>query len=45
MYVYPVATSRCDKVHYTGEYKDKDWVQHLQPEEIFRGKYTIEIEE
>ena len=36
---------RCDKAHYTGEYKDKDWVQHLQPEEVFKGKYTIEIEE
>ena len=36
---------RCDKAHYTGEYKDKDWVQHLQPKEVFKGKYTIEIEE
>ena len=36
---------RCDRAHYTGEYKEKDWMQHLQPEEIFRGKYTIEIEE
>ena len=25
---------RCDRAHYTGEYKDKDWMQHLQPEEI-----------
>ena len=36
---------RCDRAHYTGEYKDKDWIQHLQPEEIFQGGYTIEIDE
>ena len=36
---------RCDCAHYTGEYKDKDWMQHLQPEEIFQGGYTIEIDE
>lgn len=36
---------RCDRAHYTGEFKDKDWMQHLQPGERFQGKYTIEIEE
>ena len=36
---------RCDRAHYTGEYKDKDWMQHLQPKEIFQGGYTIEIDE
>lgn len=36
---------RCDRTHYAGEYKDKDWMQHLQPGETFRRKYTIEIEE
>ena len=36
---------RCDRAHYTGEYKDKDWMQRLQPEEIFQGGYTIEIDE
>ena len=36
---------RCDRAHYTGEYKDKAWMQHLQPEEIFQGGYTIEIDE
>ena len=36
---------RCDRAHYTCEYKDKDWMQHLQPEEIFQGGYTIEIDE
>ena len=38
-------SGRCDRAHYTGEYKDKDWMQHLQPEETFRGGYTIEIDE
>ena len=36
---------RVFRAHYTGEYKDKDWMQHLQPEEIFQGGYTIEIDE
>lgn len=36
---------RCDRAHYTGEYKDKDWMQHLKPGEVFKGGYTIEIEE
>lgn len=34
---------RCDRAHYTGEYKDKDWMQHLLAGEIFEGGYTIEI--
>ena len=38
-------TSRCDRAHYTGEYKDKGWMQHLQPKETFKGGYTIEINE
>lgn len=36
---------RCDRVGYNGEFKDKDWTQHLQPNEIFEGGYTIEIDE
>ncbi|MDD3039204.1 aldose 1-epimerase family protein [Bacteroides sp.] len=36
---------RCDWAHYTGEYKDKDWMQHLQAGETFKGGYTIEINE
>ncbi len=36
---------RCDRAHYTGEYKDKDWMQHLKPNDTFKGGYTIEIEE
>jgi len=34
---------RCDRVNYTGEYKDKDWTQHLQPGALFEAVYTIEI--
>lgn len=34
---------RCDRVGYTGEYRDRDWMQHLAPGETFNGGYTIEI--
>lgn len=34
---------RCDRAHYTGEYKDKDWMQHLAPGEEFRGGYVIQV--
>lgn len=34
---------RCDRAHYTGEYKDKDWMQHLAPGEAFRGGYVIQV--
>ena len=33
----------CDRVDYTGEYKDRDWVWHLEPGEVFDASYTIEI--
>ena len=36
---------RCDRAHYDGEYKDKDWMQHLQPAAVFKGGYVIQIEE
>lgn len=36
---------RCDRVHYTGEYQERDWMQHLQPGDTFRGGYVIEIRE
>ena len=36
---------RCDRAYYNGEYKDKDWMQHLQPGEVFKRSYTIEIRE
>lgn len=34
---------RCDRAHYEGELKDKDWVQHLEPQSVFEGGYMIEI--
>ncbi|MDO4164726.1 MAG: aldose 1-epimerase family protein [Bacteroides sp.] len=34
---------RCDRAHYAGEYKDKDWMQHLDPGCTFEGGYTIEV--
>ena len=34
---------RCDRVNYTGEYKDRDWMQHLQPGETFNASYLVEI--
>ncbi|MBE6232331.1 MAG: aldose 1-epimerase family protein [Bacteroidales bacterium] len=34
---------RCDRVGYEGEYKDKDWMNHLAPGERFSKSYTIEI--
>ena len=34
---------RCDRAGYEGEYKDKDWINRLAPEEKFRSVYTIEI--
>ena len=34
---------RCDRAHYAGEYKDRDWVQHLEAGETFDASYTIEI--
>lgn len=34
---------RCDRLYYAGEFRDKDWMQHLIPGAVFRGGYTIEI--
>lgn len=34
---------RCDRVNYEGEFKDRDWVQHLAPGETFDASYVIEI--
>ena len=34
---------RCDRVGFTGEFCDRDWVNHLAPETEFNGGYTIEI--
>lgn len=35
---------RCDRAHYAGEFKDKEWMQHLYPGETFQGGYIIVIE-
>jgi len=34
---------RCDRVNYAGEYKDKDWTQHLAAGAGFEAVYTIEV--
>lgn len=34
---------RCDRAHYAGEYKDKDWMQHLNGGETFEADYTITL--
>lgn len=34
---------RCDRVNYTGEFKDRDWVNHLEAGESFETSYMIEI--
>ena len=34
---------RCDRAHFQGEYKDKDWVNTLAPGEKFSSVYTIEV--
>lgn len=34
---------RCDRAGFTGEFKDRDWMQHLQPQGTFEGGYSIEI--
>ena len=34
---------RCDEAGYAGEYKDKEWMNHLAPGEKFASVYTIEI--
>ena len=34
---------RCDRTGYTGDYRQKDWVNRLEPGKEFEGIYTIEI--
>ncbi len=34
---------RCDRVNYTGDYREKDWINRLSPAEKFESIYTIEI--
>ncbi len=35
---------RCDRVHYAGDFTEKDWVQHLAPKATFSTQYTIGVE-
>lgn len=32
---------RCDRMHYEGDYQDKDWMQHLGGNETFNAEYII----
>lgn len=34
---------RCDRAQYTGDYTQKDWIQHLPEEGVFNASYTIQI--
>ena len=34
---------RCDRVGYVGEFKDRDHVFHLAPDQVFRSQYSIEL--
>ena len=34
---------RCDRAGYTGDYREKDWVNRLEPGKEFEGIYEIEI--
>ncbi|MCR8918445.1 aldose 1-epimerase family protein [Bacteroides sp. ET225] len=34
---------RCDRMCYVSEFKDKDWMQHLQAHGVFRAEYLIEV--
>ena len=36
---------RCDKVNYDGEFKDREWMQHVQPGKSFHGGYSIILED
>ena len=36
---------RCDQVNFKGEYKDRDWMNHLEPGDSFKSGYIIEINE
>ena len=35
---------RCDRVHYTGTYEEKDWIQTLAPSATFEARYQIIVE-
>lgn len=35
---------RCDKVEYAGEFKDREWMNHLTPNQKFSASYEIIVE-
>jgi galactose mutarotase-like enzyme len=35
---------RCDRADFTGEFKDRDWVNALAPGAIFSASYTITLD-
>lgn len=35
---------RCDTVDYEGEWENREWMQHLEPQEVFNAEYSIIIE-
>ena len=35
---------RCDRADFTGEYKDRDWVNALAPGDTFAASYTIQMQ-
>ena len=36
---------RCDTVGYEGEFKDREWMQHLAPGKSFEAGYSIILED
>ncbi len=36
---------RCDKVGYSGEFQEREWMQHLPPRKSFEASYTITLED
>ena len=34
---------RCDRFNFNGEFKEKDWVEHLEAGKTFEGGYTITL--
>lgn len=36
---------RCDSVGYEGEFKDREWMQHLAPGKTFEASYSIILED
>ena len=34
---------RCDRAEYAGDYREKDWINRLEPKQIFQTHYTITL--